>query len=114
MSRLKSLKKLYKIAHSSEQSSELRKIKQTEERVGMKLSEFEDKVGVLIISKGLKRSGFEFDELEVGGRDILEEILQNPNVWSDRTFEYPYDFLSAGRTPEEYVLYLEDKNIILL
>ena len=113
MSRFKALKRLCKIAQSSEKASEFEKIKQTEERMGMSLNDFEDKIGSLIVSRSLRRGGFEFDEIDVGGRIILERLLEDSNIWSDDTFEYPYDFLTTGRTPEEYVSYLEDKNIIL-
>lgn len=113
MSRLDSLKRLCKIAQSFEEASEHEKIRQTEERAGMSLNDFEDKVGKLIVSKSLTRGGFEFDEIDVGGRLILERLLEGPSIWSDDTFEYPYDFLTTGRTPEDYVSYLEDKKIIL-
>tara|TARA_B100001094_G_scaffold91497_2_gene87485 strand:- start:7695 stop:8039 length:345 start_codon:yes stop_codon:yes gene_type:complete len=113
MSRLDALKNLRKIAQSYEQYSEEEKIRQTEKRVGMSLADFENKVGSILISKSLKRAGFEFDEINAGGRIVLERILSNPEVWSDDRFEYPYDFLQEKKTPEEYVAYLERKNIIL-
>ena len=113
MSRLNSLKKFYKIAQSYEKFFEEEKIKETEDRIGMSLSNFEDEVVKLIVSKSLTRGGFDFDEIDVGGRLILERLLEGPGIWSDNTFEYPYDFLTTGRTPKEYVSYLEDKKIIL-
>ena len=98
MSRLENLKRLRKIAQSYEQDSEEEKIRQTEARVGMSLTDFENEVGSILISKSLKRAGFEFDEIDTGGRIILERLLSNPEVWSDDSFEYPYDFLQRKRT----------------
>lgn len=117
MSRLENLKRLRKIAQSYEQYSEEEKIRQTEERVGMSLNDFENEVGSILISKSLERAGFEFDEIDTGGRIILERLLGSPEVWSDDRFEYPYSFLHKKRTPKDYVDYLveyfKDKNIPL-
>ena len=113
MSRLENLKRLRKIAQSYEQDTEEEKIRQTEARVGMSLNDFENEVGSILMSRSLKRAGFEFDEIDTEGRIILERLLSRPEVWSDDSFEYPYSFLHNKRTPEDYVSYLEDKNIIL-
>ena len=113
MSRLENLKRLRKIAQSYEQDAEEEKIRQTEARVGMSLNDFENEVGSILMSRSLKRAGFEFDEIDAGGRIILEKLLNKPEVWSDDSFKYPYDFLREKRTPEDYIAYLESRNIIL-
>ena len=113
MSRFEKLRELLKFAQSSEADLDMQKIKQTEERVGASLDDFENEVASILLAKQMGLEGADIGGISVEGSIVLEALLDGADIWSDPTFRYPYDFFSDGKSPQEYVDYLEEKNIIL-
>lgn len=113
MSRFEKLRELFKFAQSSEADLDMQKIKQTEERVGASLDEFENEVASILLAKQMGLEGADIGGISVEGSIVLEALLDGADIRSDPTFRYPYNFLSDGKSPQEYADYLEEKNIIL-
>ena len=110
MNRARKINLLCKIAQSGERRRERDKIRQTEERAGMTLTDFENRVASIILSNQL---GIDSSDIDVDGPQYLQSILENPDIFTRDDFEFPYSFLSDRKSPQDYVDYLKSQNIIL-
>jgi len=118
MNRLNRLARILKIAQMSDAGSEDHKIRQTEERAGMTLEEFENKVARLILKERIRSEeteeiGIEMDmsELEIDGPTMVRALLDGADKVADPAF-FPYTFLSERKTPEDYFNFLKQNGVI--
>jgi hypothetical protein len=115
MNRLNRLARILKIAQISDAGSEDHKIRQTEERAGMTLEEFENKVARLILKERIRSEeiGIEMDmsELEIDGPAMVRALLDDADKVADPAF-FPYTFLSERKTPEDYFNFLKGNGVI--
>lgn len=111
MNRFEKIRELFKFAQSFEAALDMQKIKQTEERAGTSLDDFQNEVASILLAKQMGLEGADIGGVSVEGSIILEALLDGADVWSDPTFEYPYDFLVADKSPQQYADYLEEKTL---
>ena len=95
---------LKKSASSVEQSLEWDKIRASERRAGISLSDFEAEI---------EKAVFELYEKEISLQNvIMAEYSSEEGPEPKSYFNSPYDFLIKGLTPKSYAIYLRMKNLV--
>ena len=94
-----------KTASFGEADLELNKLRETERRAGITIEDFEASVQEFVRKHGDE----EFDLRTLLIREMFKERGR-----SEEPFYTPYDYITSYKTPEEYVFYLLENNLIAL
>ena len=95
---------LKKSASSDEQAFEQAKVRESERRAGISLSDFELQV---------EEAVFELYEKRISLQEIImAEYSKDESFKMESFFNSPYDFLVKGLTPKSYAIYLRMKDLV--